>query len=63
MGTMTVRENLLFSLNLRDRHGLTGEEKDARVSFVIRELGLERVADSFVGDHLIRGLRCACACV
>ncbi|KAG2462440.1 broad substrate specificity ATP-binding cassette transporter ABCG2-like [Polypterus senegalus] len=56
MGTLTVRENLLFSAALRLPSSITFKEKEERVSNVITELGLTRVADSKVGTELIRGV-------
>uniref|UniRef100_A0A8C4RSE1 ATP-binding cassette sub-family G member 2-like n=1 Tax=Erpetoichthys calabaricus TaxID=27687 RepID=A0A8C4RSE1_ERPCA len=56
MGTLTVRENLLFSAALRLPSSISFTEKRERVSNVIAELGLTRVADSKVGTELIRGV-------
>ena len=39
MGTLTVRENLLFSANLRLPPSLTRVEKAAKVDEIIRQLG------------------------
>lgn len=44
MGTLTVRENLLFSARLRLPGGVDDEEKRRRVQEVIEELGLEKVS-------------------
>ncbi|KAG2462984.1 ABCG2 protein, partial [Polypterus senegalus] len=56
MGTLTVRENLLFSAALRLPSSISFTEKQERVSNVITELGLTRVADSKLGTELIRGV-------
>ncbi|MGH0116952.1 UNVERIFIED_CONTAM: hypothetical protein FKN15_026646 [Acipenser sinensis] len=56
MGTLTVRENLLFSAALRLPTSITYKEKEERVANVISELGLTKVADSKVGTELIRGV-------
>ena len=48
MGTLTVRENLTFSANVRLSKHITKEEKDARVDAVIRELGLTHCEDTKV---------------
>ncbi|XP_037538184.1 broad substrate specificity ATP-binding cassette transporter ABCG2 [Nematolebias whitei] len=56
MGTLTVRENLTFSAALRLPSTITQQEKDQKVTKLIQELGLGRVADSKVGTQLIRGI-------
>ncbi|NXG40106.1 ABCG2 protein, partial [Dromaius novaehollandiae] len=56
MGTMTVRENLHFSAALRLPSSITIEEKKERVTQIISELGLNKVADAKVGTELIRGV-------
>lgn len=56
MGTLTVRENLRFSAELRLSGKLTREEKEAKVNHLIKELGLTKVADSRVGTEMIRGI-------
>ncbi|XP_062852465.1 broad substrate specificity ATP-binding cassette transporter ABCG2d [Trichomycterus rosablanca] len=56
MGTLTVRENLRFSAALRLSSSVSNKEKEARVSHLITELGLTKVADSKVGTQLIRGV-------
>lgn len=48
MGTMTVRENLLFSAALRLPSSISFKEKEERVTQIISELGLSKVADSKV---------------
>ena len=54
--TLTVRENLLFSANLRLPNSLTALEKFNRVSSIIHELGLESCADTRMGTSLSRGV-------
>uniref|UniRef100_H0XH38 Broad substrate specificity ATP-binding cassette transporter ABCG2 n=3 Tax=Otolemur garnettii TaxID=30611 RepID=H0XH38_OTOGA len=56
MGTLTVRENLQFSAALRLPTTMTSHEKNERISKVIQELGLVKVADSKVGTQFIRGV-------
>ncbi|KAJ1491087.1 P-loop containing nucleoside triphosphate hydrolase protein [Baffinella frigidus] len=56
MGTLTVRENLLFSARLRLPGGVDDEEKRRRVQEVIEELGLEKVADVRCGNEFVRGI-------
>lgn len=51
MGTLTVRENLRFSAALRLPSSVPQNEKEARVSHLIKELGLTKVADSKVNMH------------
>ena len=48
MGTLTVRENFMFSANLRLPKTVTLEEKQRRVDDTIAELGLIHCADSKV---------------
>ncbi|XP_071808121.1 broad substrate specificity ATP-binding cassette transporter ABCG2-like isoform X2 [Asterias amurensis] len=56
MGTLTVRENLEFSANLRLDKTVTKEERKIRVQDVINELGLNLCADTKVGTEFIRGV-------
>lgn len=48
MGTLTIRENFMFSANLRLPKSVGRSEKEKRVADTISELGLEHVADSKV---------------
>ncbi len=74
MGTLTVRENLAFSANLRlSRKEYSSADKDLRVDSVIQDLGLKDCADTKVMHW--RGMLkqniltwdsvwvCVCACV
>ncbi|NWX15192.1 ABCG2 protein, partial [Aegotheles bennettii] len=56
MGTMTVRENLHFSAALRLPSSISVKEKEERVTQIINELGLSKVADAKVGTEFIRGV-------
>ncbi len=56
MGTLTVRENLAFSANLRLPKYITPEEKVKRIEDTITELGLAHVADAKIGNEFIRGI-------
>eukprot|EP00284_Hemiselmis_tepida_P012249 CAMPEP_0174917844 /NCGR_PEP_ID=MMETSP1355-20121228/2719_1 /TAXON_ID=464990 /ORGANISM="Hemiselmis tepida, Strain CCMP443" /LENGTH=719 /DNA_ID=CAMNT_0016162981 /DNA_START=34 /DNA_END=2193 /DNA_ORIENTATION=- len=56
MGTLTVRENLMFSAELRLPGTISYDEKQRRVQNVIDELGLNKVAESKVGNEFIRGI-------
>ncbi len=55
-GNLTVRENLIFSANLRLSENVSPTEKNAIVDEVIRQLGLEKCADSKVGTEFQRGI-------
>ena len=48
MGTLTVRENLMFSANLRLPQTMSDDEKCDRVDEAIDELGLATCADTKV---------------
>ena len=54
MGTLSVRENLMFSANLRLPEVILQAEREDRVENAIRELGLSRCADTKV---------CTCALI
>lgn len=51
MGTMTVRENLHFSAALRLPSSISVKEKEKRVTQIISELGLSKVADAKVSSE------------
>ncbi|KAM6940436.1 broad substrate specificity ATP-binding cassette transporter ABCG2b isoform 2-T2 [Xenentodon cancila] len=57
MGTLTVRENLLFSANLRlnPKHH-SSAEKHSRVNDIIKDLGLTDCADTKIGTEFLRGV-------
>ena len=48
VGTLTVRENLTFSAALRLPRSYTWAERKEKVDTVINELGLRKVANSWV---------------
>uniref|UniRef100_A0A3B3DX40 ATP-binding cassette, sub-family G (WHITE), member 2c n=1 Tax=Oryzias melastigma TaxID=30732 RepID=A0A3B3DX40_ORYME len=57
MGTLSVKENLLFSANLRlnpKHHSNT--EKNNRVNAIINDLGLTDCADTKIGTEFLRGV-------
>ncbi|XP_038060930.1 broad substrate specificity ATP-binding cassette transporter ABCG2-like isoform X2 [Patiria miniata] len=56
MGTLTVRENLEFSANLRLTKAVSKEERKQRVQDVINELGLNLCSETKVGTEFIRGV-------
>ncbi|CAF1121498.1 unnamed protein product [Adineta steineri] len=55
-GTLTVRENLMFSANVRLQHTLSVHERINRVNKIIHDLDLQSCADTFIGTDLIRGI-------
>ena len=55
-GTLTVRENLMFSANVRLPAGVSTAERASRVARVIRDLGLESCADTRMGTEFLRGV-------
>lgn len=55
-GTLTVRENLFFSVHLRMPKEISTADKNDRVMRVIRKLGLEACADTRVGTEFLRGV-------
>ncbi|CAN0220288.1 unnamed protein product, partial [Ectocarpus sp. 8 AP-2014] len=55
-GTLTCYEHLMFHARLRMPPGASFAEREERVLWLTEELGLQRVADSRIGDELERGL-------
>ncbi|KAM7009465.1 broad substrate specificity ATP-binding cassette transporter ABCG2b [Tautogolabrus adspersus] len=57
MGTLSVRENLLFSANLRlnPKH-YSSSDKNSRVDAIIQDLGLTDCADTKIGTEFLRGV-------
>jgi len=51
MGTLTVRENLMFSANLRLPDVMSRADKQRRVDDTLQELGLRACAHSKVTYH------------
>ncbi|KAM8880371.1 broad substrate specificity ATP-binding cassette transporter ABCG2b [Spinachia spinachia] len=57
MGTLSVRENLLFSANLRlDRRHHSSADKNDRVDAIVKDLGLTDCADTKIGTEFLRGV-------
>ena len=56
IGSLSVRENLLFSALLKLPPTMTWRQKIARVDEVIEELGLTRVKDTKIGTIFFRGV-------
>ncbi|UJR23946.1 hypothetical protein I4U23_026914 [Adineta vaga] len=55
-GTLTVRENLMFSANVRLQNVLSRHERIDRVKKIIHELDLSSCADTFIGTDFVRGI-------
>ena len=55
-GTLTVRENLMFSANLRLSSDVSLAERENRVEKIIDELGLRSCADTRIGTEFLRGV-------
>uniref|UniRef100_A0AAZ3P6U4 ABC transporter domain-containing protein n=1 Tax=Oncorhynchus tshawytscha TaxID=74940 RepID=A0AAZ3P6U4_ONCTS len=57
MGTLSVRENLLFSVNLRlDPRHYSTTDKQQRVDSIIDDLGLQDCAHTKIGTEFLRGV-------
>ncbi|XP_030585530.1 broad substrate specificity ATP-binding cassette transporter ABCG2b isoform X2 [Archocentrus centrarchus] len=57
MGTLSVRENLLFSANLRlDPEHHSSADKHNQVNTIIEDLGLSDCADTKIGTEFLRGV-------
>ncbi|CAF5024423.1 unnamed protein product, partial [Rotaria magnacalcarata] len=54
--TLTVRENLMFSANIRLPRNVSHVERAERVAQIIFDLGLESCADTLIGTDFIRGV-------
>jgi len=55
-GALSVRENLMFSANVRLPTDVSADERTRRVTKIIQDLGLESCADTRVGDESLRGI-------
>lgn len=56
IGTLTVRETLLFAAKLRLPLSMTSAEKEAVVDAVLSEMGLEAAKDTYIGNWHLRGV-------
>jgi ABC-type multidrug transport system ATPase subunit len=56
MSTMTVREALMFSAELRLPDAMPKHEKEQRVENVMADLGISHIADRRIGDAMSRGI-------
>ncbi|CAF1110345.1 unnamed protein product [Adineta ricciae] len=55
-GTLTVRENLMFSANLRLQKSLSFDQRIERVNEIIDQLDLEMCAETLIGTDFVRGI-------
>lgn len=55
-GSLTVKENLMFSANVRLSKKFSSDEKQAIVDEVLFQLGLEKCADTIIGNDFRRGV-------
>uniref|UniRef100_H2YBJ3 ABC transporter domain-containing protein n=1 Tax=Ciona savignyi TaxID=51511 RepID=H2YBJ3_CIOSA len=56
IGTLTVRENLWFSANLRLPRSVSNKDKKKRIQEILYDLGLTMCADTKIGNEMIRGV-------
>lgn len=56
IGTLTVRETIYYSAQLRLSNDISPGERKAIVDSTIREMGLQDCADTPIGNWHIRGL-------
>eukprot|EP00300_Choanocystis_sp_HF-7_P017380 c19713_g1_i1.p1 GENE.c19713_g1_i1~~c19713_g1_i1.p1 ORF type:complete len:659 (+),score=154.82 c19713_g1_i1:59-1978(+) len=56
VGVLTVKENILFSANMRLPFSMSHEEKLARVNHAIEACGLTKVANTRIGTFFLRGI-------
>lgn len=54
--TLSVRENLMFSANVRLPRDISSSERTERTTKAIHELGLEACADTRIGTKFLRGV-------
>ncbi len=55
-GTLSVRENLMFSANIRLQRTKTLNQRIQIVNRILRDLSLEKCADTQIGTYFIRGV-------
>lgn len=55
-GNLSVRENLMFSANVRLPKNVKSESKEKIVNEVLMQLGLDKCADTRVGTEFKRGV-------
>ncbi|KAL9677576.1 hypothetical protein QQ045_005809 [Rhodiola kirilowii] len=56
LGTLTVRETLMYSANLRFPSTMTKQDIDGIVEGTIQEMGLQDCADRLIGNWHLRGI-------
>ena len=56
LGTLTVRETITYSANLRLPNTMTKEEIDDIVEATIMEMGLQECSDRVIGNWHLRGI-------
>jgi ATP-binding cassette subfamily G (WHITE) protein 2 len=56
LGNLTVRENILFSALFSMKSNIPYQIKKQRVEAIINEFGLKRVAESYIGTPIMRGI-------
>ena len=54
--SLTVREHLLFQAKLRLEASLTSGERERRVTEVLGQVGLSRLAGALIGDERLKGI-------
>lgn len=54
LATFTPREAFMFSANLRLR--ISPEERKEKVEAILKQLGLTRCANTYIGNNIIRGI-------
>lgn len=55
-GILSVRENLMFSANVRLPRSITKNQRIELVNKILQDLNLEKCADTQIGTHFIRGV-------
>ncbi|CAM8969575.1 unnamed protein product [Rhodiola kirilowii] len=56
LGTLSVRETLTYSANLRFPPSMTKHDIDAIIDTTIKEMGLQKCADQMIGNWHLRGI-------
>lgn len=56
LGTLTVRETLTFSANLRLPSTMTKQEVNTAIDTTMKEMGLQDCADRLIGNWHLRGI-------
>lgn len=56
MSTLTVKECLMFSADLRLPDCISRKEKEQRVKQVLKDLRIEHIADTKIGGGFTRGI-------